>query len=55
MLSQLRHASNWPNGVCGCLLVSVGAYGCLRMPNGVCGCLLVSDGAYWCLWVPTVV
>ena len=44
-----------------CLLVSVGAYWCLRVPNGGCGCLLVAVGAYWCLrmpnggcaWVPT--
>ena len=30
-------------------MVSVGAYGCLRMPTGVCGCLLVSTE---CLLVP---
>ena len=35
MLSQLRHATNWPNGVCGCLMVSEGAYWCLRVPTGV--------------------
>ena len=41
-------------GVCGCLLVSEGAYWNLRIstgaylrltvPNGVCGCLRVSTG-----------
>ena len=43
-----------PTGVCGCLLVSQGAYSCLlvsawaywylRVPTGVWGCLLLSEG-----------
>ena len=37
--------SEVPTHVCGCLLVSDGAYWCLRVPNGVCGCQLVSEGA----------
>ena len=32
--------------LCACLLEPVGTYWCLRMPTGVRGCLLLSVGAF---------
>ena len=50
-------------GVCGCLLVSEGAYWCVWMSErvylylmvtaGVCDCLWVHEDVFWCLRVPT--
>ena len=54
LVSEVLYVGLWgPTGVLWRVLVSVFAYGCVRVHSVVSGYLLVSDGAYECLSVLT--